>query len=81
MSFHWKRAPRGRGAKEFVRGHTAGPAHAKPCALLGPPLVPAPGRARVRMGSRAQEGGRTSGTRASGVSQPSSQSFLLPGGL
>ena len=47
MSLRWKRAPRGRGAKEFVQGHTAGPAHAKPCALLGPPLVPAPGRARV----------------------------------
>lgn len=41
-------APRGRGAKEFVRGHTAGPAHAKPCALLGPPLCPCPRKGQVR---------------------------------
>ena len=46
------------------------PAHAKPGALLCPPLAPAPGRAGVRVGSRAQEGGRTSGTRASGVTRP-----------
>ena len=45
------------------------PAHTKPGALLCPPLAPAPEKAGVRVGSRAQEGGRTSGTRASGVTR------------